>query len=63
MRLRGSMTFEQIGEREGVTGARAWQIYRTALRKIQRRHRQGELVRLLILHRARIERSERITVV
>jgi DNA-directed RNA polymerase sigma subunit (sigma70/sigma32) len=49
MRTRGAMTFRQIGEREGVTPSAAWQIYRRALRKLRREHREREFVQLLLL--------------
>jgi hypothetical protein len=61
MRLPSAMSFTEIAAREGITTSGAFQIYRRALVKIQRRHRRGEIIHLVLLHRARSQgRPERL---
>jgi DNA-directed RNA polymerase sigma subunit (sigma70/sigma32) len=61
MKLRSHMTFEEIGQREGVTESRAWQIYQRAIKKIRHAHRERQFVRLVILYRARVARPVKLT--
>lgn len=50
-----AMTFEEIGRHLGITGAGAFVLYQSAIRKIQRQKREVEKLRALVDFRARKE--------
>jgi DNA-directed RNA polymerase sigma subunit (sigma70/sigma32) len=62
MRSRGYMTFEEIGQAEGISPQRAQYIFRCAIEKLRRTQRKREFVRLVFLYRTRKgSRPERLT--
>ena len=51
----GLMTFKEIGRRLGISAGGAWMLYRSAMRKLERRQVQIAKLKDLVEFRARRE--------